>query len=111
MITRDEAREIALTMPEAVEGEHMDHPDFRVRKKVFMTLWPSENRAVVFVAPENVLSIQAEHPKQFSLNGWSERYGALNVHLQHIGKKKFEALVAASWERKAPPSLKASRGD
>ena len=104
MITIAQAREIALSMPEAEEGQHMDHPDFRVRKKIFMTLWPSEDRAVVFVDPGQVESIQAGDPKRFSLNGWSKKYGALNVHLKHIGRKQYEGLVIASWERKAPKS-------
>ena len=29
---------LALSMPEASEGSHMGHPDFRVRGKVFATL-------------------------------------------------------------------------
>jgi hypothetical protein len=105
MITIDQARAIALLLPEAEEGQHMDHPDFRVRKKIFMTLWPSDDRAVVFVDPDHVESFQASDSKRFSLNGWSKKYGALDVHLNHIGKKQFEDLVINSWERKAPKSL------
>ena len=106
MITIDQAREIALSMPEAEEGQHMDHPDFRVRKKIFMTLWPSEERAVIFVDPTVVESIQADHPKRFSLNGWSKKYGALNIHLKEIDEGSFADLVVASWNRKAPKTLK-----
>jgi hypothetical protein len=37
-MTPDEFRRLALALPEAVESEHMGHPDFRVRKKIFATL-------------------------------------------------------------------------
>src|SRR5690606_42156893 len=33
-LTGDRFRELALSFPEAVESSHMDHPDFRVRKKI-----------------------------------------------------------------------------
>lgn len=61
-MTSEQAREIALSMPEATEGEHMDHPDFRVRKKIFMTLWPGDNKAVVFVDPDRHEGLVQEHP-------------------------------------------------
>ena len=107
MITIDKAREIALSMPEAVEGEHMDHPDFRVRKKIFATLWPADSQAVVFVDPQFHAELIEEHPRTFSTNGWSEKYGALNVHLKHITQKQFRSLVFDSWRRKAPKTLAA----
>ncbi len=46
-MTPDDARRIALSMPEALESAHMGHPDFRVRGKIFATLWPDKDRAVV----------------------------------------------------------------
>jgi hypothetical protein len=37
MTTKD-FRHLALSFPEAVESAHMNHPDFRVRGKIFTTL-------------------------------------------------------------------------
>jgi len=39
-LTGDEFREMGLNLPEADEGSHMDHPDFRVGGKIFATLGP-----------------------------------------------------------------------
>ena len=105
MITVTTARKIALSMPEAVEGEHMDHPDFRVRKKIFATLWPDDSRAVVFLDPESHGELMRKFPDAFSLNGWSAKYGALNVHLKKITRGHFLELVQKSWARKAPKTL------
>ena len=105
MIKETTARKLILSMPEAVEGEHMDHPDFRVRKKIFATLWPSESRVVVFVDLESHEELIKENPGAFSLNGWSAKYGALNVHLDKVSRRLFESLVHESWARKAPKTL------
>ena len=51
-MTPDDFRRHALQLPEAVEHEHMAHPDFRVRGKVFATLgWPDAAWAVVKLPP------------------------------------------------------------
>jgi hypothetical protein len=41
-------RRLALSLPEAAEGAHMGHPDFRVRNKIFASLGvpaPSSRRS------------------------------------------------------------------
>jgi hypothetical protein len=37
-MTANGFRRLALSFPETVEAEHMDHPDFRVAGKIFATL-------------------------------------------------------------------------
>jgi hypothetical protein len=42
-MTANDFRRLALALPETTESTHMDHPDFRVCKKIFATLgYPSE---------------------------------------------------------------------
>ena len=41
-MTANQFRKLALSLPDAVEAEHMDHPDFRVGGKIFGTLGPGE---------------------------------------------------------------------
>lgn len=106
MITEETARRIALSMPETKEGEHMDHPDFRIRKKIFATLWSSESRAVVFADPSLHAQLMDENPNCLSLNGWSEKYGALNVHLENVAESQFERLVIGRGAEKRPRSLR-----
>ena len=36
-MTSDEFRQLALALPEATEGSHMSHADFRVKGKIFAT--------------------------------------------------------------------------
>ena len=46
-MTVDDFRKLALDLPEAIESAHMNHPDFRVRNKIFATIWPDESWGMV----------------------------------------------------------------
>lgn len=47
MVTREEARQLALALPEAVEQDHHGRPSFRVGGKIFATLWDAEHMNVM----------------------------------------------------------------
>ena len=51
-MTADEFRGLALDLPEAVEGAHMGHPDFRVGGKIFASLGPDEAWGMVKLPPD-----------------------------------------------------------
>lgn len=42
MLTTELIKEMALSFPESIEQDHFGRPSFRVRKKIFATLWPVE---------------------------------------------------------------------
>ena len=61
----DDVRALALMLPKVSEAAHMGHPDFRVGGKIFATLWPDEERAVVKLSPEmQAVMVEAE-PEMF----------------------------------------------
>jgi hypothetical protein len=44
----DDFRKLVLRLPEVVEQQHQEHPDFRIGKKVFATLgWPDSAWAMI----------------------------------------------------------------
>ncbi len=46
-------RKLALSFADAIEAQHMGHPDFRIRNKIFASLGaPSAEWAMVRLAPE-----------------------------------------------------------
>lgn len=55
-------RKIALSLPEAVEGAHQGHADFRVGKPIFATLgYPDEDWGMVKLTPEQqAIVVEAE---------------------------------------------------
>ncbi len=104
MITVGSARKIILSMPEAEESRHMGHPDFRVNNKIFATLWPTQDRAVVKIALDDQTRLLKSSPQAFSTNAWS-KHGWTNVHLVHVDAKVFRSLVEESWRGVAPKKL------
>jgi len=60
-VTIDDFRSIALSLPEASESAHMGHPDFRVRGKIFATIWPDDGwRMVKLTLEQQSVFLQAE---------------------------------------------------
>lgn len=102
----DDFRALALALPEATEGEHMDHPDFRVRGKIFATLWPDGKTAVVMLTPEQQASFADSDPDAFqpAKGGWG-RSGSTQVTLSCAPKARVKAALAAAWRNKAPQAL------
>jgi len=74
-VTPDEFRRLALALPEAAESEHMGHPDFRVRKKIFATLWPDGGYGVVMLTPEQQTVVKQAEPAMFVPvpGGWGRK--------------------------------------
>jgi hypothetical protein len=106
-MTVDEFREIALALPEAVESSHMDHPDFRVRNKIFATLgYPSNAWAMVKLTPNQQKLVVREAPDAFVAvkGGWGAR-GATNVRLSAARKSLVRKALAAAWSNTAPKTL------
>ncbi len=66
-MTADEFRELTLSLPEAVEGAHMGHADFRVGGKIFASLgYPDADHGMVILPPEAQTEYLASHPKAFA---------------------------------------------
>ena len=72
----------------------MDHPDFRVRGKIFATLHDKEAWGMVKLTPEQQGSFMRKAPDMFKpCNGvWGQR-GATNVDLASAGKKLLQAAL------------------
>jgi hypothetical protein len=98
---------MALSLPEAVEASHMDHPDFRVRGKIFATLgYPDEDWGMVSLSPtDQQLLVLAEPGVFVPANGAWGRRGATTVLLRAAKKNTVRDALAAAWRKTAPKTL------
>ena len=82
-MTIEDFRRIALSMPEASEGSHMGHPDFRVGGKIFATISPDERYGMVALTPEQQRDFVQDEPAMFVpvKGGWG-RQGATHVRME-----------------------------
>jgi hypothetical protein len=105
-MTADEFRVLALSLPEAVEGAHMDHPDFRVRGKIFATLGPGEKWGMVKLTPDLQASFVGTEPQAFQpiAGGWGRR-GATKVILEAGEELTVRQALLAAWRNIAPRRL------
>ena len=105
-MTADEFRSMALGLPEAVEQAHMDHPDFRVRGKIFATLGPDEAWGMVKLTPDQQEQFVQAEPDVFDpcAGAWGER-GCTNVRLRAVKKDALRRALVAAWRNTAPKLL------
>jgi hypothetical protein len=100
-MTPADFRKIALSMPEAIESEHMAHPDFRVGGKIFATLgYPDQKHGMVILPPEEQTRLLRAHPKIFSpaKGAWGRR-GSTCVRLETIDKRTLQTALEIAWRR------------
>jgi len=105
-MTPDDFRALALQLPEAVEGEHHAHPDFRVGGKVFASIGPDGSWGMVKLTPEEQAERVSALPAMFepAPGGWGRR-GATRVLLARARKPAVRAALFAAWRNTAPPRL------
>ncbi len=106
-MTADDFRRIALTLPEAKEGAHMGHPDFRLRGKIFATLSPpGQGWGMAKLTPEQQRMFIRSDPAVFAqVKGtWGER-GATRVLLDRASELVVRRALVAAWRNLAPDAL------
>ena len=106
-MTAADFRRIALALPEAEEGAHFGHADFRVGGKIFATLaLESEGYGVLLLTPEQQAGMVEDEPKIFSPvpGGWG-RNGSTRVSLAKVKPDVMQGALQLAWERKAPKKL------
>ena len=111
-MTPDGFRKLALGFPGAIESEHMNHPDFRVRKKIFATIHPDDAWGVVMLTPAQQKEFVAASPEAFFFvkGGWG-RGGATKVLLKAVKPATLRDALARAWRNRAgdePPLLRRS---
>ena len=106
-MTINDFRRLALSLPEAVEAEHMNHPDFRVAGKIFATLaYPDTTFGMVKLPPLDQDKFVQEWPEVFTpVPGYWGKNGATHVYLKKATKKTLQPALAAAWRNVAPQQL------
>ena len=103
-VSPDEARAVALSLPEAVEQDHHGRPSFRVGGKIFATLW-SDERMNVMLDEGGILTAIDSAPHACEQVRWGKRLAAVGVTLSRVDRQFLRELLADAWELKAPGRL------
>lgn len=106
-MTVNDFRKLALSLPQAVEAAHMNHPDFRVGGKIFATLgYPSKTWAMVKLTPAQQKGFVRDAPDVFEpcAGAWG-RQGATGVNLPAADRATVREALKLAWTNTAPKRL------
>jgi len=98
-MTAEDARRLALALPDAVEQDHHGRPSFRVAGKIFATIW-DERTMNVMVDEPGIRTAVAAYPNWCAQRYWGKRLAAVAVDLPAAPERQLRDLLADAWERK-----------
>jgi len=110
-MTAAEFRRIALGMPQALEGAHMGHPDFRVKGRIFATLFRRDDVdwGMVKLKPDEQHRFVNDDPGVFEpLKGGWGRQGCTQVRLDAVDRAALPTVrtaIVTAWRNTAPKRL------
>lgn len=106
MLTRDDIRRVALSMPEAYEAPHFDIPSFRVRKKIFCTIHHKTPRFVLKLDPEDLHNLAdgdvIQPVPRAAGSGWTY------IEFEKLEPERLPGLMRMAWAQVAPKKLVAA---
>ena len=104
MVSREEARELALGLPEAIEQDHHGRPSFRVANKIFATQWDDDHMNVM-LDEGGIRTAIDDDPATFEEDWWGKKLAAVRVDLRRVDAEKLRDLLTEAWELRAPKRL------
>ncbi|MDQ4039529.1 MAG: MmcQ/YjbR family DNA-binding protein [Actinomycetota bacterium] len=106
MVSEDEVRTAALSLPETNEKSSYGMPGFRVRTKGFARLHEEPGVLVLWCAdlPEKEALI-ASDPETFFTTPHYDGYSNVLVRLTRIDNEELLDLLTAAWRSRAPRRL------
>jgi hypothetical protein len=105
MASLEEARALALALPQAQELDHHGRPSFRVRGRIFATLWDSEHMNVM-LDEDGIRTRVAGAPEACAEVWWGRRLAAVRVTLARVDAAELRELLEDAWERRAGAPLR-----
>lgn len=99
-MTADDFRRIALSLPDAIESAHMNHPDFRANGRIFATLhYPEDGWGMVKLPPGQQQEFVELEPSTFvPVKGAWGRQGCTNVRLKTVKEETLRGALTLAWQ-------------
>ncbi len=103
-VTVEQARRLALALPQVTEQDHHGMASFRVHSKIFATV-PDDEHLRIMVDEAEIRAAVFANPAVFHEFYWGKRLACLVVDLSGASLDHLRELFTEAWLRKAPASL------
>jgi hypothetical protein len=109
MVTADEVRRVAGSLPRSEEHLIRDHVKFRVGRLVFVSISPDEKSMGFGFPKEERAALVASDPEKFHMPVASDmRYNWVRVWLAAIDEAEMRELVVEAWRMCVPKRVSAA---
>ncbi|WP_187280682.1 MmcQ/YjbR family DNA-binding protein [Microbispora sp. CSR-4] len=109
MVTADDVRRVALTLPRTEEALVRDYVKFRVRGIVYASISPDETLMGFGFPKEERAALVASEPEKFLMPVPSdERYNWVRVRMAAIDEAEMRELVVDAWRMVVPKRVAAA---
>lgn len=105
MVTTDEVRSLALSLPEAEEHEHWGKPAFRVRNKIFAVIQPDGASLVIKTTKDDRAAYTTMAPEVFQLPDSFTNMAYMIVRMDRVDPEEFRDLLMQAWKLVSPKNL------
>ena len=110
MVTSDDVRALALSLPRAYEALVGDRVKFRVRQLVFLALSPDETVLGFGYPKEERDALIAAEPDKFALPRLSDqRFHWVHARMSALDPDEMRELVIDAWRMVVPKKVAAAR--
>jgi hypothetical protein len=112
VVTADDVRAVALSLPRTTEGLVRDSVRFRVGRIVYLALSPDEETMGFAFPKEERDALVASDPERFSLPRPSDlRYHWVHVRMAALDQAELRELVVDAWRMVVPKRVAAAHDD
>lgn len=107
MVTENDVRRVALSLPETTEKPSYGTPGFRVKDRLFARL-REEGDLLVWVADEGEKrGLVASEPDKFFTTPHYDGHPTVLVRIEAVDEDELRELLTESWRLRAPKKLAA----
>ena len=109
MVTAEDIRRLAGSLPRSEERLIRDHVKFRVGRIVFLSISPDETLMGFAFPKEERAALVGSEPEKFRMPVTSdERYNWVRVRLDAIDEAEMRELVVEAWRMVVPKRVAAA---
>ena len=110
MVTVEEIRAVAVTLPRTSEHLIREYVKFRVGKIVYVSVSPDETTMGFGFPKEERAALIAAEPEKFALPRLSDqRFQWMQARMEALGPQEMRELVVDAWQMCVPKKVAAAR--